>query len=369
MSKKVAFCINDLSLAGAENIIFNVFINLLDSNKISEESMLVLLNDKIDDLFLSQIKSRNIKIHVISKKKRNLFWFSFLETFVQSMFFFRKNRFDTIYVNLFPSLFIISLLNKMRTIRGSKLIFTEHSVSNNRPKNAIYRYIEKLIYEEYDVIICISENVKSSLERRIGCKSNIKIVRNGLPPMIINNSKSVDIRSELNIPNDSILLLMTSRIGDGKDHMTLLKAFEYIFREDLYLLYIGGGDFSHIISSIISEKIKKNIKFLGKRNDARKIMREVDINILSSAYEGVSGVTLEAFDAKKPFIGSNVDGIRDLVGTSQCLFEFGNKFELSDKILMILQSQEISNQIVYQNSKRLKNYDFQHQLDEILKIL
>ena len=37
---------------------------------------------------------------------------------------------------------------------------------------------------------------------------------------------------------------------------------------------------------------------------------EVDINILSSEYEGVSGVTLEAFFTKKPYLGSNVEGIR-----------------------------------------------------------
>lgn len=369
MSKKVAFCINDLPLAGAENIMFNIFINLLESNKISEESMLILLNDKIDDLFLSQIKSRGIRIHIISKKKRNLFWVNFLETLLQSIFFFRKNKFDAIYVNLFPSLFIISLLNKIGIICGSKLIFTEHSVSNNRPNNIFFRYIEKLIYKEYDIIVCISKNVKYYLQKRIGSDNDIIIIPNGLPSMNRNNSKSVDIRSELNIPNDSILLLMTSRIGDGKDHMTLLKAFENIFSDNLYLLYIGDGDFSNIKSSIVSDKIKNNIKFLGKRNDARKIMREVDINILSSAYEGVSGVTLEAFDAMKPFIGSNVEGIKELVGTTQCLFEFGNKFELSDKILMILQNEEFSNYIVYENSKRLKDYDFQHQLDEIFMIL
>ena len=369
MNKKILFCINDLSLAGAENITFNVFIGLINSNKISRDSTILLLHNQIDDLFLSVIDGMGLNVYVVNKRKNRFILIDILLSIFKLFCFFKNNKYDTIYVNLFPSLFVFSILNKVKFTNKSKLIFTEHSVSNNRPKNFIYMFIEKLIYKEYDTIICISENVKSALVNRVGNISKIQIICNGLPPLLLNEFNRIDIRTELKIPSDSILLLMTSRVGDGKDHLTLLKSFELIFDDNLYLIFIGDGDFSNVINTITSEKVKNNVKLLGKRKDARLIMKEVDINILSSAYEGISGVTLEAFASNRPYLGSNVDGIRELVGTSLSLFEFGNKIDLAEKISMILNYKDISEKIVELNLIKLKEYDFNLQLTKLLEIL
>jgi glycosyltransferase involved in cell wall biosynthesis len=368
MTKKVAFCINDLSLAGAENITFNILVNLLANDKISKDSVLVLFNDNISDFFFSKIQNYNIKIQIINERSYNFKYFSIFSSLFRAFFFFRYNKFNVIYVNLFPSLIIISILSKLKLFSNTKLIFTEHSVSNNRPKNKLYNYLERLFYKEYDHVVCISDTVRSSLVDRFGDMSNLIVIKNGLPPFIDFSPDDIPIRKELNLRSDSTLLLMTSRIGDGKDHLTLLRAFESIFFDDFYLLFIGGGDFSHIKSSILNNKARNNIIFLGLRKDARKIMKEVNINILSSAYEGVSGVTLEAFESMKPFIGSNVDGIRELVGTPLSLFEFGNKEDLAKKILLILNNDEVANTVVELNKNMLNKFDFNKQVEHVLKL-
>ena len=366
MNKKVAFCINDLPLAGAENVIFNTYFFLLKQNLISKDSFLILLSNKLlDDYFLEKINEYNINYFVFFNYNHPSKFKNIRRIFT----FFLNNNFDTFHVNLSPALFAFPLLKFMGILKRPKLIFTEHSTSNNRPNNRLYLYIESLFYLKYDNIVCISEFVKQSLILRLGSRliNKTTTISNGLFPLI-EAKENENIRKELNISNESKLLLMTSRIGDGKDHLTLIKAFEDCFAENLYLIFIGSGNFKTIINKVKSKKIKNNIISLGIRKDARKIMNEVDINILSSKYEGVSGVTLEAFFTKKPYLGSNVEGIKDLVGTDKSLFNFGDHKDLATKIVAILNNTSLSKHISNSNFKKLSDYDYQSYLKKILNL-
>lgn len=368
MSKKIAFCINDLPLAGAENLIFRLFESMIISGDISKDSYLIVLkNTKIDRFFMDQIQKKQYNFFVFFNNHsfQNIF---FINDILRIFIFFTRNKFDVFLVNLFPSLFVFPLLKIFRLINNSSLFFVEHSTKNNRPNITIYLLLERFFYKIYKKIICISDDVKKNLLKRIGEEFDDKIciINNGLPPYKLNVFSS--IRNELNIPSHSKIILMTSRIGDGKDHLTLLKAFEQCFEKNLYLLLIGSGDFTNLLSFINSDIVKNNVKILGIRSDARDIMHQVDINVLSSAYEGLSGVTLEAFDAKKPFLGSNVPGIKELVGDPRCLFNYGDFNELATKIKLVLSDQSFAKNIVKSNFQNLSKYDFKRQICEYKKI-
>ena len=138
MNKKVAFCVNDMPLAGAENIIFNTYFFLLKQDLISKDSYLVLLSNKLlDDYFLEKINEYNINYFVFFDYKHPGKFKNIKRIFT----FFHNNNFDTFHVNLSPALFVFPFLKFTGILKKPKLIFTEHSTSNNRPNNGLYLYI------------------------------------------------------------------------------------------------------------------------------------------------------------------------------------------------------------------------------------
>ena len=66
--------------------------------------------------------------------------------------------------------------------------------------------------------------------------------------------------------------------------------------------------------------LTERVHFLGMRTDVYSLMNKVDLNVLSTNFEGLSGVTLESLASGKPFIGSDVPGVNDIVPDPRFLF-------------------------------------------------
>ena len=365
-NKVVAFCINNLKLAGAENITLNLFLECYDDGYFSKDSKLILLNNNIHQSFMNELEKREIQVVCFSSRKE-LLYLELFTMFLKAFKHFFYNKYEFVYVNLSPSLFIYGILKLFGLLNNSKLFFTEHSVSNNRPSVKIFVWFETIIYNFYDSIICISLDVKKSLINRIKSHDKVVIINNGLPPLRVSSTKSISIRAELGISNESKLIMMVSRIGDGKDHWTLVRAVKELLRlgKDVNLIFAGSGDFSEIIYDIRESGFSNKFHFLGSRTDARYLMSQVDLNVLSSKYEGISGVTLESFEAKKPFLGSNVPGIKELVGDDYSLFEFGDHNELAQKILILLSNNNRANEMIEKNYEKLELFSFSRQVNSI----
>lgn len=82
--------------------------------------------------------------------------------------------------------------------------------------------------------------------------------------------------------------------------------------------------------------VDSRIHFLGLRKDVPNLLQASDVIVLSSKHEGFSISMLEAMSCKKPFIGSNVPGIGDLVRDVALLFEFQDDEELALRIKEVL---------------------------------
>jgi glycosyltransferase involved in cell wall biosynthesis len=82
----------------------------------------------------------------------------------------------------------------------------------------------------------------------------------------------------------------------------------------------------------------------------------MDIFVLPSFTEGFGLVLLEAMNVSLPIIASKIPSISEVLNGSGLQFNQGNQFDLRDKIIEILSSNNIS---IYSDasSKRLKDFD------------
>lgn len=329
---RVLHVINYLGRGGAEKLLVNI---LPVYKKLGLEVTVMQLSDRqAEPSHLKSLTDQGIEcLHLA-----DLSVYSPVHIFKLAGFL-RKRQFQMIHVHLFPSLYWTALAYWLLNYRPI-LVYTEHSTQNKRAGKTYLRLLEKWIYSHYTQVVAITTKVKSFLEGRVCYPGQITVIHNGVDLDAFQNAQGYSNSfwsTEFDLPSDAVKLLITARIQYPKDHKTLIEAME-LLPPHFHLLIAGDGPDKRTIEALAKEKqVSNRVIFLGFRSDIPRLMKSVDINILSSAYEGMSGVTLEGLAAGRPFLGSDVPGINDVVPLPDMLFPVGDASALSRKILTISQ--------------------------------
>lgn len=106
-----------------------------------------------------------------------------------------------------------------------------------------------------------------------------------------------DIREELSIKENDLVIGHAGRFVKTKNHAMLIEIFSKICKDipDAKLLLIGEGPLLEKIKNKVSKmQLDSNVMFLGQRKDMNKIYSAIDQLILPSLYEGFGMVAIEA---------------------------------------------------------------------------
>ena len=96
-------------------------------------------------------------------------------------------------------------------------------------------------------------------------------------------------------------------------------------------------------------------------------MRKVDLNVLSTNYEGLPGAALEALASGKPFIGSDVAGVNNIVPDNRFLFPAKNPEKLAQKIKEITENKKLASEMVTTAIEHVKKFDIRLMVENYLK--
>jgi glycosyltransferase involved in cell wall biosynthesis len=351
---KLVHIINGLGKGGAERLLVET-LPLLKKVGLEVEIVQITNRNAVPE-YIARLEAAGIVVHTLSN--RNIY----NPLNILSLKQFLKTRiFDVIHVHIFPAMYWTSLALLFRN-SGKVKIFTEHSTQNRRWGKMHFKLMDKCIYKKYDSIVAITEDVKNSLKNWQPTISNrIEVIHNGINIATIKDVEKQEryhLLSGLRIDReDVILLMMTARFDNPKDFKTPLKALA-LLPPNYILLLAGEGPQKREMESFASQiGIADRIIFLGFRNDVLSLMKSVDINILSSRYEGLSGVTLEALCAGRPFLGSDVSGINNVVPDNRFLFNAGNEKNLADKITQIIASGQLQKTMIEDCVEYVKEWD------------
>ncbi|WP_026630594.1 glycosyltransferase [Dyadobacter alkalitolerans] len=360
---KVLVITNDISQGGGEKLLASSLPIFKGKN--IDISLLLLNAEKSVPAFLKNIESAGIAIHDLR-----------MSTFYNPMCaiaiwkFLKANPFDVVHVHLFPASYWSSLAISLLRIKPV-LIFTEHSNHNKRRDKKYLRPLERAVYRPYSAIIAITDSVKDKLSEWIGQGDKIRVINNGVD--LTNIAKATRIErqrlcSELNIPKDSRLMLMAASFRYPKDQATLIRACA-LLGESYHVLLAGEGEAKEDTMKIAAEcGVSNRIHYLGFRTDISSLMKSVDLNVLSSAYEGMSGVTLESLAADVPFLGSNVAGIREIVPNDDFLFAPADHQELAQKVRMIVDDNSLASDRAAEGMHFVKNFNMDLMVDKYIKL-
>ena len=253
-----------------------------------------------------------------------------------------------------------------------KLIVRSNSSPSGWSKNYIKNLVFKVFLKYPESIIVNSYYFKNELKKKFKIISNV--IYNPLNKReILKKSKS---KLKLNFFNSKncLKIINISRFTDQKDHITLLKAFNIIKSKiNTKLLIIGYGPNEFLIKKYIKEnKLDKIIKIIKYQDNPYKFLKKADLFVLSSFYEGLPNVLLEAMVLKKFIISSNCPtGPKEILNNEKYgfLFKIGDYKELSNKIVFFKKKKKILRKKTLAGYKSLDRFDYNINCNKYLLII
>ena len=270
------------------------------------------------------------------------------------------------FLNLFPALYWV-ILAKWFSCSITKIIYTEHSTHNRRRDTSLFKWIDRIIYKELNRIITIANEVDYNIKDHLKYKdlSKFQLINNGVDINKFTIAKPLS--KNIFFSKDDYILIQVSSFREQKDQPTLIKAMEFL-PENIKLLLVGEGPLK-VLSEQITEELglTDRIKFLGIRNDIPELLKTADIVILSSHHEGLSLSSIEGMSVK-PFIASNVPGLKEIVSGYGLLFDQGDCKGLADKVLLLINDAKYYNEIAKKCAERAKEFDIDSMVDQYVNV-
>ena len=201
-------------------------------------------------------------------------------------------------------------------------------------------------YDKFDKIVCVSESVKSSFIKLLPqYKSKMEVIWNTID-ITKTNTNSTILKGDKKI-------ISVGRLCDQKRFDRLIEIQKKLkdngFNTIVYL--IGDGENRELLENMIKENsLEDKFIMLGKQIDVIGLIKQCDLFVSTSDYEGWPTVLLETLICGVPFVGPDVTGVSDiakfLAPKNSCIITDNNTNSIYNGVVEAL------------NGKISKNFNF-----------
>ncbi len=218
-------------------------------------------------------------------------------------------------------------------------------------------------------IICLTDLLFKSLTGEFGFpESKIDLVPDSVDLEKFHPGHDrTRFRTELGMKEGELLIGMIAMLRSEKGHEHFIAAAENILRHrtDCKFIMVGSPTKSSNVLPWIQERIMKlygsldrsnPIVHIDYREDTPEIFSALDIFVHPALSEAQGLVISEAFASRKPVVASNTGGIPERVihGKTGLLAEPGNSDDLTDKIMQLIESPALREQLAQAGYERVQ---------------
>jgi glycosyltransferase involved in cell wall biosynthesis len=313
--------------------------------------------DKIIVITSSQIKKKLFPKEIEFLNQKSSYWWNksrFIKSiicfFLALKLFGKRNILILSYQSNIISI-ILSIILRCEII--IRLNTSLEKYVNTILKKIFFRFF----YKRSSEIIVNSFEFKKRLKKILNLKSTVIYNPIGLPKRII--KKKINFFNQFRF----LKIINIGRLTDQKDHITLIKALNLLKKEGIkFKLYlIGQGNNYNKINNLVNKyKLTNNIKLAGFKEKAYEYINSADLFILTSKYEGLPNVLLEAQHFGIPIISSDCPtGPKEILinGKAGTLYKTGDYIDLSYKIKLFIKNKIFSSKQVKFAKKNLNRFD------------
>lgn len=326
---KILYIITGLGQGGAERVTCDLADKM---NNLGHDVGIIYFYGEA----ITKPKSPDISITKISLESYSdlmLFFFSLIK-------YIRKFNPDIIHSHMFHANIVTRIIRPF--IRVPRLINTAHSSNEgDNIRMALYRITDRLT----DLTTNVSEYATQTFIN-LGAvpRNRIRTVYNGIDFSKFNFRPDAHniIRSELNIPSNKKIILAVRRFHSAKNYFNLINAISLLKNRNnnFVLLIAGEGELRNEIEKLIVDKeLENHVNLLGSRNDIPLLMSACDVFVLSSDYEGLPTVLIEALGCEAHIVSTDVSGAQEIIQDNGLIVPTKDPLALSNVLYQVLESE------------------------------
>ena len=235
------------------------------------------------------------------------------------------------------AIIVCVILKKKIVIRNSENPIYSTLYSENIFFSSIVFILKLIFYNFADGIITNSKGSANSLKYFVFSKKKIFPIYN---PYLKKINKS-------NYKKKNIVINI-ARLRKQKDHKTLLKAFKIFSNthKNYKLIVLGHGNLENKLKDLtLKLNLNKKVEFKGWVNNSTKYLKFSKIFVLSSIYEGLGNVLIDAINLNVPCISTDChSGPKEILlnGKGGYLAKVKSHNDLADKMIQSIKNYKIS---------------------------
>ena len=263
-------------------------------------------------------------INVIRINRNSPIIFRWLKTIVK--IYSNSKKSDLIFVNgLGTETTIANLFIRKKVIRkivgdpvwervyNKNLIdesFDDFQENNHGLSISLQKMIRNWSINKSNLIITPSQHLKNFIDK-IGFDKKI---------IVINNGVNIEQLNKVVLENNIIQLLVVSRLVSQKNIDSIIKAVKVMENENIILNIVGDGSEINNLKLLVKKyELDKKINFIGKIENTKlnEYLKDADIFIQASNYEGLPHSILEAMNFEIPILSTDVGGCSVLLNKGE----------------------------------------------------
>lgn len=263
--------------------------------------------------------------------------------------------------------------------KSKKIAFIHSDMNTEGMKKAFFPYSDynelKAAYSSLDKIACVSQDTLNSMNDRFNFKNRelLTVKYN------VNLNKQILYKARCELPEkwnihaknkEGKLLCAVGRLTDIKGFDRLIKICFWLKKDGIkfQLWIIGQGEMRETLEKLINEYyLQENVFLLGFQPNPYPFMKNADLFICSSYFEGFSTVVSEAVILGVPTITTDCTGAKEILGDSEyglvtgkddkSLYEGLKKILMDEELYQFYRDAVIKRQCFFDNKVRLKEIE------------
>ncbi len=378
--KKIIFLIPTLSIGGGERVVSELSLNLPESM----ERVIVLFKKEISYPYKGRIISLNIPISQgnLFYKICNYFW-----GLLKLKKIIKSEKPDYVISFGLPANFMNILSSWFFSNRKSKTIVRVDNFYSSLVhgfKGKIYKFLIKVLFNKAHIIIDVSKESAEDLVANFGVKKEkIKVIYNPLNLKEIERLAEIPLEDNYKEIFQSPVIINMGRMSRQKGQKHLIESFSGVKSKikDAKLVILGQGELEGSLKDLSKKMgLEKDIYFLGWQKNPFKFLANSKIFVLSSLWEGLPYVLLEAMACGLPIVSFDCkSGPREILAPNTdfsyqtknieyaeygVLVEKENKDLLSQAAIKILSDEDLLKKYKAKSKERVLDFDIKKIIKE-----
>ncbi|MCX7919971.1 MAG: glycosyltransferase [bacterium] len=358
--KKILFIIPSLVGGGAEKVMLLLLEHL---NRDRFQPQLLVFENRTD--YRTELPA-DINLTSLNKRTR---WGN-LRIPIALAQAFKSIAPDLICSFLTTTNWMCLLARKIANVSTPLVISERNYLSENLTQQnwqSVHRWFIRRLYPEADSIVCISEGIKVDLVNNFRARpEQCTVIYN---PIDIKRVQTLS-REPVVFPwfqEDIPILISCGRLTRQKNFQLLLTAFALLLKTmPARLIIFGKGELeAELKQTAVSLNINDRIAFLGFQQNPFKYMARAQLFILSSSWEGLGNVIIEAMACGVPVIATRCPSGPDEIitdGINGRLVPKGNPDQLAEAMKQLLLDDGLRRRIAKQGLRRANDFDISQQV-------